>query len=438
MSVVVTGSAGGGGLGGAREASSEGSPCEATPDTDDSGGDTRHRAKRRHHPHPHPHRVEPAAKAPQPHTHSPRSLAGVALQPAGAGVQVAALEVQNVKRAINRYGTLPKGARIGAYLESLRQSGAPPSPCAAGGGGDEARSLSPRTGRAAPHMIRSNSSGGVTGPRASPAKPRPRLADLDFPPPPPDLPPAPPAPPALALPASAPVLPASPVPAPPVHAGETKRAMKEMLELKLVAEIKERADRKRHRAKESPPESPPPAPRLQDPVTRLVSELSESLQLEPVELKASLRKTWLAAGADYKAQLKKVDVQKKEGEEAPRALVDLKARLRRVESAAPAPAPEEPSAAADDDEDKRRSTGSISSLKKLWESKETEERLSPKPGEAAGKVRKPPGAGGIYASPQAARDDDDDDLLAALRVSLDCTTNEVTSTPQLTISDTYT
>ena len=33
---------------------------------------------------------------------------------------MAALEVQNVKRAINRYGTLPKGARIGAYLESLR------------------------------------------------------------------------------------------------------------------------------------------------------------------------------------------------------------------------------------------------------------------------------------------------------------------------------
>ncbi|KAG1672348.1 Tyrosine-protein kinase Abl [Nymphon striatum] len=38
-------------------------------------------------------------------------------------VQVAALEVQNVKKAISRYGTLPKGARIGAYLESLRQHG---------------------------------------------------------------------------------------------------------------------------------------------------------------------------------------------------------------------------------------------------------------------------------------------------------------------------
>ncbi|KAJ8666899.1 hypothetical protein QAD02_008561 [Eretmocerus hayati] len=37
-------------------------------------------------------------------------------------VHVGALEVQNVKRAIHRYGTLPKNARIGAYLESLRQS----------------------------------------------------------------------------------------------------------------------------------------------------------------------------------------------------------------------------------------------------------------------------------------------------------------------------
>ncbi|XP_035212262.1 tyrosine-protein kinase Abl-like [Stegodyphus dumicola] len=38
-------------------------------------------------------------------------------------VRVAALEVQNVKKAISRYGTLPKGARIGAYLDSLRQHG---------------------------------------------------------------------------------------------------------------------------------------------------------------------------------------------------------------------------------------------------------------------------------------------------------------------------
>lgn len=389
---------------------------------------------------------------------------------AGAGVQVAALEVQNVKRAINRYGTLPKGARIGAYLESLRQSGAPapspaaphPAPPAPPALAEEARSLSPRTGRAAPHMIRSNSSGGVTGapaspraPRAappaprgfaSPAKPRPRVAELEFPPPPPDLPP----PPEQALP-------------PPPPPASDKRAMKEMLELKLVAEIKERADKKRPRAKDSPP--PPEPARHQDPVTRLVSELSESLRLQdatapfcglpappsqpPLDLKASLRKT--SFSADFKAQLKKIDVHKK-GEEGPRSIIDLKARLRKVESASSAtngrerPSPDEGAsagagagAAGDgvDEEDKRRSTGSISSLKKLWESKESEERLSPKPGEGspeervrrpalACKPRKPPG---IYATPQqqqaAAADDDDEDLLAALRISLDCTANEV-------------
>lgn len=152
---------------------------------------------------------------------------------------MAALEVQNVKRAISRYGTLPKGARIGAYLESLRQSGlsnqqegqqkittteqTEPS----------ARSLSPRTNiRTQPQMIRSNSSSGVTtfhhapsspargrrtassaaasrpsepitlrtfrvgqaafrGGSPSRAQPPPSLADLEFPPPPTDLPPPP-------------------------------------------------------------------------------------------------------------------------------------------------------------------------------------------------------------------------------------------------------
>lgn len=158
---------------------------------------------------------------------------------------MAALEVQNVRKAISRYGTLPKGARIGAYLESLRQSGmnnqetnqnvnqtqveskeSPP------------RSLSPRTSiRTQPQMIRSNSSSGVTTfhaphPPSSPTASKfnrnknvirntnadvgnslrtfrvaqnqstfrggspsrtqqPSLADLEFPPPPTDLPPPP-------------------------------------------------------------------------------------------------------------------------------------------------------------------------------------------------------------------------------------------------------
>ena len=41
---------------------------------------------------------------------------------------VVALDERNLKRAVNRYGTMPKGARIGAYLESLRQSGMTPEP----------------------------------------------------------------------------------------------------------------------------------------------------------------------------------------------------------------------------------------------------------------------------------------------------------------------
>ena len=49
--------------------------------------------------------------------------------PSSSGVvQVAALDERNLKKAVHRYGTLPKGARIGAYLESLRQSGMTPEP----------------------------------------------------------------------------------------------------------------------------------------------------------------------------------------------------------------------------------------------------------------------------------------------------------------------
>ncbi|GLH07867.1 Tyrosine-protein kinase Abl [Gryllus bimaculatus] len=100
-------------------------------------------------------------------------------------VQVAALEVKNVTRAINRYGTLPKGARIGAYLESLRQSGLTAgdgdgavgderccdelAAAAAAAAGDAAggvlplRAASPRTNiRTQRRMIRSKSSAHTT------------------------------------------------------------------------------------------------------------------------------------------------------------------------------------------------------------------------------------------------------------------------------------
>merc|ERR1719422_1585683 len=39
--------------------------------------------------------------------------------------RVGALDERNLKKAAHRYGTLPKGARIGAYLESLRVAGQP-------------------------------------------------------------------------------------------------------------------------------------------------------------------------------------------------------------------------------------------------------------------------------------------------------------------------
>ncbi|CAG9558686.1 unnamed protein product [Danaus chrysippus] len=529
----------GGGRGGGREASSEGSLAEATPDTDESGAgmgvaEHRHRSKRRH------------AHAPIQHQHPPAHE----LQPK-QGVQVAALEVQNVKRAINRYGTLPKGARIGAYLESLRQSGG--TPCVIREPQDEARSLSPRTARAQPHMIRSNSSGGVTAPapaspraaRAppplrsfnSPAKPRPRLAELEFPPPPPDLPPPP-----------EDTQPPPPPPPPDCCTGTNdtddtivqerdsevkpaKQIMKEMLELKLVAEIKERADKKLSKLKESPPpnEVMEMHTSFGDPVTRLVSELSESLNMEalrkqekkieqpkpidngketisPIDLKASLRKTSFGNNVekktepetktDFKSQLKKVDTNRmcitsKDSEEPGRSIIDFKSRLRKVEGNCPATngtskkleqcSPEDlrkdissksdesdkkrpESASLDtsggDDEDKRRSTGSISSLKKLWESKESDERLSPKmrpkgeeseegsPEERSALGRsgsilarrdekptvankpavraRPLGKGGIYATPLApTTSDDDGDALAALRTLLECCTNEV-------------
>lgn len=169
---------------------------------------------------------------------------------AAAAAVVGALEVQNVKKAINRYGTLPKGARIGAYLESLRQSDGSPAPQ----GGQTATPPDPPPPMAAanvisnsllaaqraamkgaqplqqqqqqPQMIRSNSSSGVTmansataslsklqrhrtttdgsmmtfssfrggtvGSNNSPKRSMPpTLADLEFPPPPADLPPPP-------------------------------------------------------------------------------------------------------------------------------------------------------------------------------------------------------------------------------------------------------
>ena len=141
------------------------------------------------------------------------------------------MDERNLKRAVHRYGTLPKGARIGAYLESLRQSGMTPEPVTEQGVESDAtldsssqgdtleRSVhsgrSSRDGIRPAQMLRSNSSHGGF-PAASRSSPSPRtnpgqlrrlqqlecespvrgagafaLSDLEFPPPPNDLPPPP-------------------------------------------------------------------------------------------------------------------------------------------------------------------------------------------------------------------------------------------------------
>ncbi|XP_060520984.1 tyrosine-protein kinase Abl isoform X2 [Cylas formicarius] len=511
-------------------------------------------------------------------------------------VQVAALEVQNVRKAISRYGTLPKGARIGAYLESLRQSG-----MATNDEGGVAphhtqsetsecvlpRSLSPRTNiRTQPQMIRSNSSSGVTTfhsthPPGSPTSSKlsrnrnlarnnsadvrsslrtfkanqtpfrggspsrsaqPTLADLEFPPPPTDLPPPPeefdngrtidtvdcstsimtsstelrkkiiPISPLLSakkinreqsevgdggadvstlqpsveeassrfgvslkrrepssdscnsnrdeakekspqrtslsltspshdgkspmsMDSDVPMVgsPLEPLPPPPNFvrlaqdvnndsqqedqpqastADDNKtsklfknKLVKKEMELKLVAEIKERADQKT--------KNPSPLDCIlaaggisNDPVTQLVTELSQSLNMEKDRQRrdgsSAMSKSQDSNGAaSFVGQLKKMEGVKKAAvkeraepiESA--GIIDFKSRLRKVDGAKSednehGDNKRESTASSDsggnlrieDGEDKRKSTGSISSLKKLWEAKDVENpgsaQLSPK------------------------------------------------------------
>ncbi|XP_018569840.1 tyrosine-protein kinase Abl isoform X4 [Anoplophora glabripennis] len=516
-------------------------------------------------------------------------------------VQVAALEVQNVRKAISRYGTLPKGARIGAYLESLRQSGMSTNEETAQAANPTIeqtettpRSLSPRTNiRTQPQMIRSNSSSGVTSfnaghPPSSPTSNKlsrnrniarnntsdvrsslrtfkasqnssfrggspsrsiqPTLADLEFPPPPTDLPPPPeeydipgvdqvdcstsimtssqelkkkmiPISPLttkkiskepesaecgdistlqpsveeassrfgvslkkrepstdssnslkegkeevkekspqrtsltltspsqdgkspMSVDSDVPMVgsPLEPLPPPPPMFPETneddadhfdslddnktskvfknKLVMKEM-ELKLVAEIKERADQKSKNIKESPLEPLLAVSGIShDPVAQLVTELSQSLNIEKDVAKNVIRKNSQgnistttkpvdSNGVTLITQLKKIDtkkpVSKEKAENDSSMIIDFKSRLRKVESEKKSEdglirnedneteANKRESTASsdsgnlkiDEGDDKRKSTGSISSLKKLWEAKDTADnygniQLSPK------------------------------------------------------------
>lgn len=158
------------------------------------------------------------------------------INPVAQPIQVGALEVMNVKRVVNRYGTLPKVQRIGQFLDSLEDSNEDNNvgtsgnvvaqPVTNGLNGRLPKNTPPPLAGPLPQqMIRSNSSGGVTmqnnasaslnklqrhrttadgssmltfssfrGNNSSNSPKRnqqPALANLEFPPPPLDLPPPP-------------------------------------------------------------------------------------------------------------------------------------------------------------------------------------------------------------------------------------------------------
>lgn len=359
-------------------------------------------------------------------------------------ITVAALEVQNVKRAINRYGTLPKGARIGAYLESLQQTdgsaaavapnqknGAlvelpPPPPQSQTlnnhSSGANLSSMSPRAvAKAQPQMIRSNSSGGVTmtnsatsslnklqrhrtttdgtmisqfssfrGTSGSPKRSfNPVLAELEFPPPPLDLPPPPeefetphdhelcrgsadPMQMSVSLTPSNDVSNTEPSveeassrfgvslrkrepstdscsslgsPAGASSAAEqvneplvatSNSNAKDKLDIKIVADIKERAEQQQKKASSDVPNNNIPHKTV-DHVSQLVNELAETMNLPKKSSVAAQLPPKPDAGnsaTNFKAQLKKVEPKKTLAatKEETSSIIDFKSRLRRVEN----------------------------------------------------------------------------------------------------------
>lgn len=202
---------------------------------------------------------------------------------------------------------------------------------------------------------------------------------------------------------------------------KNKLVMKEM-ELKLVAEIKERADHKNKNLKESPLLEPILAVSgiSHDPAAQLINELSQTFNLEKVidkkdssSLGNAIIKSIDSSSTNFTSHLKKPDpilkktVHKDVNEYPP--IIDFKSRLRKVENNTDRRTEQEEdnqgeqtkhtemetesnkreSTASSDSgnlkmedlDDKRKSTGSISSLKKLWEPRDTESsvaQLSPK------------------------------------------------------------
>ncbi|EAA10487.4 AGAP004989-PB [Anopheles gambiae str. PEST] len=426
---------------------------------------------------------------------------------------VGALEVQNVKKAINRYGTLPKDARIGAYLESLRQSdgtviqqGQPPvqqqqlpqhqQP--------QQQHRNAAAIKAQPQMIRSNSSSGVTMSNSATASlsklqrhrtttdgsmmtfssfrgsvgnnspkraVQPTLADLEFPPPPVDLPPPPEE---FDMPldqrggggsgGSGGMLEKSIAPSNDVR--NTEPSVEEASTRFGVSLRKREPSTDSCSSLGSPADAmintclqgdvvggkrtAGPLHGTSDPASQLVSELAESMHLPkaPSPLTTAQEPQhhqqqqpishYKSSDPPFKAQLKKVDTAKRapaqpaKKEESTGGIIDFKSRLRKVDqnntevssnggsgggdihnnnfntTASSNNTPIDSNkvielkkteikielnnlstgssgAGGEDGDGKRKSTGSISSLKKLWEAKESPSdplsaQLSPKLG----------------------------------------------------------
>ncbi|KAK9500975.1 hypothetical protein O3M35_002120 [Rhynocoris fuscipes] len=313
-------------------------------------------------------------------------------------VQVAALEVQNVRKAINRYGTLPKGARIGAYLESLRQNNMSESNNIIGSETPPSQ-RSPRSKASVQtpgQMIRSNSSGGFqhhhqpNSPRSTRSRAgQPSLADLEFPPPPP---------------------PEELQEQPTYRFGVSLRKREPSTD--SCSSAKSEPTCNGSRPKERPP-SPPKESSGGSPEELLKTALPVMMK-EMMELKIvggndrntpgttavsedcnNVNSNNSSAALDFKANLRKVVDD----------IVDIKSKLRKVEVKG------QPGEGGDEEDDKRRSTGSISSLKKLWEgesppSTEKERKWPPpelheKPAVPTKPTVRPtvPPSGAIYATP---------------------------------------
>lgn len=158
------------------------------------------------------------------------------------------------------------------------------------------------------------------------------------------------------------------------------QVVKEM-ELKLVAEIKERADQKSKNMTESPQDVILPSSINHDPVAQLVTELSQSLNMEQAKRKTEMgpkkRDDDVPPIISFKSRLRKVD--RKEEEPEANKNVDGDSEGNKRESVGSC---DSGNLKLDECDDKRKSTGSISSLKKLWEPKENDNsggtQLSPK------------------------------------------------------------